>query len=53
MRAAPNQMRPSTMIVTRSRTIDSNDRRYPGIWGVMVRLHRCCYMFDSDYINTS
>ena len=36
MRAAPNQMRPSAMIVTRSRTIDSNDSRYPGIWGVMV-----------------
>ena len=55
MRAAPNQMRPSAMIVTRSRTIDSNDSRYPGIWGVMVRLHRlsCHYMSDSDYVYTS
>src|SRR4029077_17315331 len=48
MRAAPNQMRPSAMIVTRGRTIDSNDRRYPGIWGVMVQLHCCYYVFDSD-----
>src|SRR5262245_10704823 len=39
MRAAPNQMRLSVMIVTRGRTIDSNDRRYPGIWGATVLLH--------------
>jgi hypothetical protein len=37
------------MIVTRGETIDSNDRRYPGIWGVMVRLHRCDYDVNSDY----
>src|SRR5262249_52031871 len=34
--AAPNQMRLSAMTITRGRTIDSNDRRYPGIWGVIV-----------------
>src|SRR5215468_281824 len=53
MRAAPNQIRPSAMVITRGRRIDSSESTYPGIWGVMIRLHRCYYILDSDYLTNS